>query len=135
MDAVLFGIHALPSSPMTSRPIFASVDEYIDAADPKVRDSLRAIRKTVAAAVPSATECISYQMPALRHTKVFFYFAAFKKHIGIYPPAHEPSLAEELARYRGPKGNLQFPLNEPLPYALIARVAMSLAKQYAAAKQ
>ena len=119
----------------TSRAAFANVDEYIDAADPRVHAILQAIRTAVAAAVPGATECISYQMPALRHTKVFFYFAAFKKHVGIYPPVHEPSLAEELVRYRGPKGNLQFPLNEPLPYALIARVAMALAKQYAAAKQ
>lgn len=94
---------------------------------------LQAIRKTIAAAVPDATECISYQMPALRHSKVFFYFAAFKKHIGVYPPVQDPALSAELARYRGPKGNLQFPLDEPVPYELIARVARSLAKQYAAA--
>jgi uncharacterized protein YdhG (YjbR/CyaY superfamily) len=79
---------------------------------------------------PGSTECISYQMPALRHDKVFLYFAAFKKHIGVYPPVQDQALAEELARYRGPKGNLQFPLSAPLPYDLIARVAQSLARQY-----
>jgi len=111
---------------------FASVDEYIAAADPKARDILRTLRSTVSDAVPDADECISYQMPALRHKKVFFYFAAFKKHIGIYPPVHDLTLAAELSRYRGPKGNLQFPLSEPMPYGLIARVAQALAKQYAA---
>lgn len=118
---------------MTTRPTFASVDAYIAASDPEVREMLRTIRKTATAAVPDATECISYQMPALRHKKVFFYFAAFKKHIGVYPPVQDEALAAELAPYRGPKGNLQFPLDEPLPYALIGRVARSLARQYAAA--
>ena len=116
---------------MTTRQTFASVDEYIDAADPKVREILRTIRNLVAASVPGATECICYQIPAFRHEKVFFYFAAFKSHIGVYPPVQDPDLVAELARYSGPKGNLQFPLNEPMPYALIARVARSLAQQYA----
>jgi uncharacterized protein YdhG (YjbR/CyaY superfamily) len=116
---------------MTSRQKFTSVDEYIAATDPNAREILRTLRKTISAAVPDAAECISYQMPALRHRKVFFYFAAFKKHIGVYPPVQDPALAAELVRYRGPKGNLQFPLNEPVPYALIARVAQSLARQYA----
>ncbi|ROZ75378.1 iron chaperone [Ramlibacter sp. WS9] len=118
---------------MTSRPHFSTVDEYIAAADPKAREILQTIRKIVSAAVPDATECISYQMPALRHKKVFFYFAAFKKHIGVYPPVQDHALATNLARYRGPKGNLQFQLDEPIPYDLIARVAQSLARQYAAA--
>lgn len=120
---------------MSSRKTFNSVDEYIDAADSGVRDVLRKLREAAAVAVPGATECISYQMPALRHKKVFFYFAAFKKHIGVYPPVQDHGLAEELAPYRGPKGNLQFPLSEPVPYALIARVAQSLSKQYAAASK
>lgn len=117
---------------MTARPSFSSVDDYIAAADPEVREVLRTIRTTVSEAVPEATECISYQMPAFRQKKVFFYFAAFKKHIGVYPPVQDPKLAAELEPYRGPKGNLQFPLAEPVPHDLIARVARSLARQYAA---
>ena len=62
---------------------------------------------------------------------MFFYFAAFKKHIGIYPPVKgSATLQKRLARYRGPKGNLQFPLDEPMPYALIAQVAKTLAREY-----
>lgn len=120
---------------MTARPRFESVDQYIDAADPRSREILQTIRATVASAVPDATECIGYQMPALRRKKIFIYFAAFRQHIGIYPPVDDPELAEALARYRGPKGNLQFPLDEPMPYALIARLAQSLARQHASASK
>lgn len=120
-----------PPGPAARR--FATVDEYIDAADPRAGEALRALRQAVRAAVPDASECISYQMPALRHDRVFFYFAAFTKHIGVYPPVDDPALVVELARYRGPKGNLQFPLDEPVPCDLIARVAQALARQYARA--
>lgn len=117
---------------MAATPRFASVDDYIDRADPQVRERLRAVRQAVRDAVPDATECISYQMPALRRARVFFCYAAFRRHLGVYPPVQDPALTAELARYRGPKGNLQFPLDEPLPCALIARVAQALARQYAA---
>ena len=115
---------------MATRSSFTNIDEYIAAADPDVRDKLHSIRTAIALAMPGAVECISYQMPALRRERVFFYFAAFKKHIGIYPPVHDANLEQELARYRGPNGNLQFPLAEPIPIDLVTRVAQSLAKQY-----
>jgi uncharacterized protein YdhG (YjbR/CyaY superfamily) len=101
------------------------------AASPEVRLRLEAIQALVEQKVPGAQRCISYGMPAFRLGKVFFYFAAFKKHIGIYPPIKEPAaLVEELAAYRGPKGNLSFPHGAPLPLELIGRVAETLAKHY-----
>lgn len=107
----------------------ASIDDYIAAAPDAVQPILRRIRREVRTAVPEAVECISYRMPALRRPKVFFYFAAFKKHIGIFPPVKgSATLQKRLLRYRGPKGNLQFPLDEPMPYALIAQVAKTLAR-------
>jgi uncharacterized protein YdhG (YjbR/CyaY superfamily) len=100
-------------------------------ATPAVRLRLEAIQAIVEQKVPGAQRCVSYGMPAFRLGKVFFYFAAFKKHIGVYPPLKEPpALMEELAAYRGPKGNLSFPHSEPLPLELIGRVAEALAKQY-----
>lgn len=109
----------------------APIDDYIAAAAPVAQPILTRIRAAVREAVPDATECISYQMPALRVRKVFFYFAAFKKHIGVYPPVKgSATLQKRLAPYRGPKGNLQFPLDEPMPYALIAQVAKTLAREY-----
>lgn len=105
------------------------IGDYIAAAAPVAQPILTRIRAAVCEAVPDASECISYQMPALRVRKVFFYFAAFKKHVGIYPPVKgSATLQARLAKYRGPKGNLQFPLDEPMPYALIAQVAKTLAR-------
>lgn len=109
----------------------SSVDEYIAAAAPEAQPVLTRLRKLAKKAVPQAEELISYQMPALRLKRVFFYFAAFKKHIGIYPPLqNDRVLMNELTPYRGEKGNLKFPLNEPLPYELIERVVVALAQQY-----
>lgn len=98
----------------------------------EARQRLEAIQTIVEQRVPSAERCVSYGMPAFRRGKVFFYFASFKKHVGIYPPVIAPkALIDELGPYRGPKGNLIFPHSEPLPIKLVGRVAEALAKQYA----
>lgn len=117
---------------MNKRPRFATVDEYLASVPADVRPILEKIRLIVRRVVPDAQETISYQMPAFRHRRVFFFYAAFKRHIGIYPPLHgDKALAPELLPYRGEKGNLQFPLDQPIPYDLIARVAAALAEQAA----
>lgn len=111
---------------------FDSHESYFETlkGDTKVR--LQAIQKKVESLIPGATKCISYSMPAFRDQRVFFYFAAFKKHIGIYPPvSQDKALIQELAPFRGPKGNLSFPLNQPLPMPLIERVILALHKEYA----
>ena len=109
---------------------YGSVDEYLADAAPTSRVILQEIRELVSRLVPDAKETISYQMPAFRLQKVFFFYAAFKNHIGIYPPVHgDAALQRDLEPYRGPKGNLQFPLSQPIPFALIGRVAQALAKQ------
>jgi uncharacterized protein YdhG (YjbR/CyaY superfamily) len=115
----------------TSR--FATHDECFDAVASESAAILRDIQKVVEAAVPDAAPCIAYQMPAYRRGRVFFYFAAFKKHIGIYPPIHrDAGLIAETSAFRGPKGNLSFPLDKPIPYELIGRIASALAQQYSA---
>ena len=106
----------------TDAPAPASVDEYIASAPAEVREVLQAVRATIRSAAPEAEERISYRMPAYFHRGVLVYFAAFKQHIGLYPPVRDPALRSELARYAGPKGNLRFPLTEPMPHALIRRV-------------
>lgn len=116
---------------MSSRPSFNSIDDYIASASPDVQSILEEIRQLVQARVPHAAETISYQMPAFKLGKTFIYFAAFKKHIGIYPPVKgDESLRKALLPYRGEKGNLKFPLDQPLPYDLIGRVAEALAQQH-----
>jgi uncharacterized protein YdhG (YjbR/CyaY superfamily) len=84
----------------------------------------------VAAAAPDAEEVISYRMPAFKQDGILIYFAAFTSHIGIFPPVSgDARLEKAIARYAGPKGNLQFPLDEPIPYDLIRRIVALKVKQ------
>lgn len=111
---------------------FASHDEYFAAAPDHVRPILLRIQQLVERAVPGATRCISYNLPAFRTDRTFFYFAAFQKHIGIYPPVTKDALLiAELAPFRNEKGNLRFELRSPVPYELITRVAVALAAEHA----
>jgi uncharacterized protein YdhG (YjbR/CyaY superfamily) len=101
-----------------------TIDEYIDRSAPEVQPILRRIRTTVAKAVPDATETISYGIPAFRCRRIVVYFAAFKGHIGLYPPARgDAALEKAVAAYANEKGNLRFPLDRRIPYGLIGRIA------------
>ncbi len=112
----------------------ASVDEYISAFPPDVQAILQRIRKVVRKAAPGAQETLSYRMPAFKLNGMLLYFAAFKKHIGLYPPIRgDGRLEKAIARYAGEKGNLRFPLDEPIPYDLIERIAKLRVKQNLAA--
>jgi uncharacterized protein YdhG (YjbR/CyaY superfamily) len=117
---------------MGKQPAPASIDAYLAPLSSEVREILEMIRRIVKEEVPQATETIGYQMPAFKVERIFLYFAAFKKHLGIYPPVNgDDALLRELAPYLGPKNNLKFPFDQPIPYELIRRVARTLAKQYA----
>lgn len=106
------------------------VDEYIAGFPPKTRAALRKVRAALRKSAPAAEETISYRIPALRGDGILVYFAGFKNHIGMFPPVRgDARLLAALKRYRGPKGNLRFPLEEPMPLALIARIAKLRAKQ------
>lgn len=113
----------------------AEVDAYIAASDPKVRPILERIRALIRREAPKASERISYRMPAFFHDGALVYYAPFTHHIGMFPPVKgNAALTRDLARYRGEKGNLRFPLGEPMPYPLIRRVVRArLAEQMARA--
>jgi uncharacterized protein YdhG (YjbR/CyaY superfamily) len=105
-----------------------TIEAYIASSPPEVRPMLEAIRTTVRKAAPTAEERISYRMPAFFLGGILVYFAAYKRHIGLYPPVRDKSLRPLVARYAGPKGNLRFPLSEPMPLALIARIVKARIK-------
>jgi len=110
-----------------------TIDEYIARATPGVRPILARIRRTIRAAAPGATEVISYQIPAFKAHGVLVYFAAFKHHIGFFPPVQgDPELEAAVAPYAGPKGNLRFPLDQPIPFPLITRIVKHRLRQDAA---
>lgn len=107
-----------------------SIDEYIASSPSAVQPILRKIRKTISDSAPGAQEVISYRMPAFKRHGILLYFAAFKAHIGIYPPVSgDASLMKALSPYAGPKGNLKFPLDQPMPYDLIKRIVLLRVKQ------
>jgi uncharacterized protein YdhG (YjbR/CyaY superfamily) len=100
-----------------------NIDEYIAASPPEVQPLLENIRNTIRDAAPQAEETISYGMPAFKQAGILVYFAAFKKHIGLYPPVRgDAKLMRDAAPFAGDKGNLQFPLGEPIPHDLIQRI-------------
>jgi uncharacterized protein YdhG (YjbR/CyaY superfamily) len=106
-----------------SPPVPANIDEYIAASAPAARPLLAEIRRVVRAAAPEAEEIISYRMPAFRQHGILLYFAAFKHHVGVFPPVSgDARLEQALAPYAGPKGNLRFPMDRAIPYALIRRI-------------
>ena len=116
---------------MATRAEPASIEQYIAACRPEIRKVLRKLRATVRHAAPAeAKGIISYRMPAYTLHGTLVYFAAFKNHIGLYPPIRgNPKLAAAAAKYAGPKGNLKFPLDRPIPYALVAKIVKFRARQ------
>jgi len=99
------------------------IDSYISQFPPDIQAILEQVRATIRRAAPEAKETISYMMPAFKQHGILVYFAAWEKHIGMYPPiSGDKTLEKAIARYAGPKGNLQFPLKEPIPYDLIERI-------------
>jgi uncharacterized protein YdhG (YjbR/CyaY superfamily) len=107
-----------------------NINEYIASCSPEVQSILQKIRSTIRKAAPDAEEKISYQMPTFALKGNLIHFAAFKNHIGLYPPVKgDEKLQAETSRYKGPKGNLKFPLDEPIPYALISRIVKFRVKE------
>ena len=106
------------------------IAEYISRFSPEVQEILSNIRTTISNTAPDAKEVISYQMPAFRQHGILVYFAAWKEHIGLYPPiSGDAAIEKAVSGYAGPKGNLQFPLNKPIPWNLIKRIVKLRVKQ------
>ena len=116
-----------------------TIDEYIAGFPPDVRRTLKQIRSTIRKAAPAAEEAIAYQMPTFRQHGNLVHFAAFKNHIGFYPaPRAIEEFKTELAAYKGSKGTVRFPLDQPLPLGLIGRMVKFRVKknlEQAAAKK
>jgi uncharacterized protein YdhG (YjbR/CyaY superfamily) len=125
----------------TGRAIPKNIDAYIAAFSPDVQTILERIRLTIHNVAPDAQETISYRIPAFTQHGVLVYFAAFKNHIGFYPPVSgDARLQKAISPYAGEKGNLRFPLNQPIPYDLIERIVklrveQNLAKAAAKSKK
>ncbi|HEY0751580.1 MAG TPA: DUF1801 domain-containing protein [Chitinophagaceae bacterium] len=96
------------------------IDDYISGFEGNVKAKLEEIRAIIRKAAPTATETISYSMPAFKMNKVLVYFAGYNHHIGFYPtPSAIEKFAKELTGYTTSKGAVQFPIDQTLPKQLI----------------
>jgi uncharacterized protein YdhG (YjbR/CyaY superfamily) len=107
-----------------------TVDDYIAGFPDTIQSILQQIRSIIREMVPDAEEVISYQMPTYRLLGNLVHFAAFKHHIGFYPtPTGVEAFQEELALYQHAKGSIRFPLDQPIPYALIRKIVAFRVKE------
>lgn len=99
------------------------IDEYIARFPEAVQAKLEKLRATIRKAAPAAEETISYHIPTFTLNGPLVHFAAYQKHIGFYPgSAGIQKFQKRLSAYEGAKGSVQFPLEKPMPYDLIAEI-------------
>lgn len=107
------------------RAVAKDIDEYIEAFPGNVQKILQKIRKTIQKAAPNAEEAITYAIPTFRLNGNLIYFAGYENHVSVYPrPRGVKEFEKEVAQYEGGKGTLRFPLDQPVPFDLIARLTM-----------
>lgn len=100
-----------------------NVDEYIAAQDEDVRPLLQAIRETIRKAAPNAVEKFSWKMPTFWQGENLIHFAAFKKHISIFPGGEATEVfADRLTGYKTSKGTIQIPTGKPIDFDLISDI-------------
>lgn len=103
----------------------ADIDAYIAAFPEVTQQLLQQIRTIIKDAAPETTEVISYGMPAFKQNSVLVYFAGYANHIGFYPTSSGiENFKDEIACYKNSKGAIQFPINKPLPVALIQKIVI-----------
>jgi len=107
-----------------------SIDEYIANFPKEVQKKLKELRTVIKAAAPEAEEKISYQMPTFALKGNLVHFAAYRNHIGFYPtPSGIDQFKDELSAYKGSKGSVQFPIDQPIPLGLISRIVKLRVKE------
>ncbi len=112
------------------KPAGKTVSGYIQSAPKEARAKLREMRKCVLAAAPGAEESLKWSMPAVSYERILVMYAAFKHHIGFYPtPSAVKAFAKDLAKYKHAAGSIQFPLDKPLPLALIRKITAFRVKE------
>jgi uncharacterized protein YdhG (YjbR/CyaY superfamily) len=100
-----------------------TIAEYISTAPKEARGKLREMRECIRASAPGAKESLKWGMPAFSYGRILVTFAGFEHHIGFYPtPSAVKAFTAELRKYETAKGSVQFPLDQPLPLALIRKM-------------
>jgi uncharacterized protein YdhG (YjbR/CyaY superfamily) len=107
----------------TTKP--STTSEYISGFPKETQKILRQIRTTIKKAIPKSKEKISYGIPVVTlDDKNVIFFAGYKKHVSVYPaPRASEEFKSILAKYKGGKGTVQFPIDKPVPFKLIEKIA------------
>jgi uncharacterized protein YdhG (YjbR/CyaY superfamily) len=115
-------------------PVHATdIDAYIAGFPKEVQERLQQVRAVIREAAPKAVEAIKYDIPTFVQDGNMISFAGYKKHIGIYPaPSGDEAFEAAIAPYRASKATLRFPLDQPMPLALIKKAVAQRVKQHAA---
>ncbi|MEI9912590.1 MAG: DUF1801 domain-containing protein [Bacteroidota bacterium] len=107
-----------------------SIDKYIAGFPKHIQELLQKLRATISKAAPGAEETINYAIPTFILKGNLVHFAAFKNHIGFYPaPSGIEAFKKELSVYEGAKGSIKFPIEQPLPLALITKIVKFRVKE------
>lgn len=107
-----------------------TIDEFIASYPADVQAVLQKIRTTIQKAAPKAKETINYGIPTFTLEGNLVHFSAFKAHIGFYPtPSGIEKFKQELSAYELAKGSVKFPLDKPIPYALITKIVKFRVKE------
>ena len=108
-----------------------NVDEYLAGVPEPARSTLNKMRAAIRSAVPAeATETISYRIPAFKHKEVLVWFAAFSGHCSLFPTSSViAAFKNELKGYSTSKGTIQFPVDKPLPAALVKKLVKARVAQ------
>jgi uncharacterized protein YdhG (YjbR/CyaY superfamily) len=114
----------------TSTTKFKTVHEYISALPVKTKSILKEVRKTIKQAAPQAAELISYNIPTFKLHGGLIWYAAWKDHISLYPrTARMEASIKELSAYEGARGTIKFPIDQPIPFALITKIVKFRVKE------
>lgn len=107
-----------------------TIEEYIDAAPVELRERLWQLHEAIRSAAPGASEALKWSMPGYSYEKILVTWALFKKHLGFYPmPSAVKAFKKELAKFKTAEGSIQFPLDKPLPVALIKKIVRFRVKE------
>ena len=107
-----------------------SIDEYIATAPKEAQKKLLEMRACIRKSAPGAKESLKWGMPAYSYGRILVTFAAFKNHIGFYPtPSAVKAFAKELSKYVTASASVQFPLEKPLPLALVRKITAFRVKE------
>jgi uncharacterized protein YdhG (YjbR/CyaY superfamily) len=108
---------------LAKRTDMNDIDKYISGFPMETQIALRQVRAAIRKAAPQAVETIKYAMPTFILNGNLIHFAAFKRHIGLYPaPQGNELFNKEISGYRGAKSSIRFPLDKPMPVQLIRRI-------------